>query len=87
MESSFELFQKLGLQIYASQFMASEVIPLKFVLFNLESVERKGKITKKNREGNFNFPMCIISVSQSSAQTIGKFEQIGKITIYVISQG
>ena len=38
-----ELFQKLHLQIYASQFMASQVIPLPFVALNLESMERKGK--------------------------------------------
>ena len=39
------------------------------------------------KEGNFNFPMFSISISQSSVQAIGKFEQIGKITIYIISQG
>ena len=38
-----ELFQKLHLQIYASQFMTSQIIPLPFLLFYLESVERKGK--------------------------------------------
>ena len=42
-----ELFQKLHLQIYASHFMTSCIIPLSFVLLNLESLERKGKITKK----------------------------------------
>ena len=42
----FELFQKLHLQIYACQFMASWIIPLPFVLLNLEIVEEKGKITK-----------------------------------------
>ena len=36
-----ELFQKLHLQIYASQFMTSQIIPLPFVLLNLEGVERK----------------------------------------------
>ena len=40
-----ELFQKLHLQIYASQFMTSQIIPLPFVLLYLESVERE-KITK-----------------------------------------
>ena len=39
----FELFQKLHPQIYGSQFMTSWIIPLPFVFFNLESVERKGK--------------------------------------------
>ena len=39
------LFQKLHLQIYASQFMTSQIIPLPFVLLHLESVERE-KITK-----------------------------------------
>ena len=39
----FELFQKLHLQIYGNQFMASYIIPLPFVLLNLECVERKGK--------------------------------------------
>ena len=39
------------------------------------------------REGNFNFPMFSISISQSSVQAIGKFEQIGKITVYIITQG
>ena len=38
-----ELFQKLHLQIYASQFMTSQIIPPPFVLLYLESVERKGK--------------------------------------------
>ena len=39
----FELFQKLYQQIYVSQFMTSQIIPLPFVLLNLESVDRKGK--------------------------------------------
>ena len=39
----FELFQKIYLQIYASQFMTSKIISFPFVLLNLESVERKGK--------------------------------------------
>ena len=43
----FELFQKLHLQIYASQFMISEITPLSFVLLNLESVERKDKKLQK----------------------------------------
>ena len=38
-----ELFQKLHLQIYASQFMTLQIILLPFVLLNLESVKRKGK--------------------------------------------
>ena len=42
----FELFQKLHLQIYANQFMTSEIIPLPFAHLNLESVEWKGKNTK-----------------------------------------
>ena len=37
----FELFRKLHLLIHASQFMTSEIIPLSFVLLNLESVERE----------------------------------------------
>ena len=41
-----ELFQKLHLKIYASQFMTSQIIPLPFVLLYLESKERKGKNTK-----------------------------------------
>ena len=41
------LFQKLHLQIYASQFMASWIIPLLFGLLSLESVERKKKNSKK----------------------------------------
>ena len=43
----FELFQKLPLQIYASQFMTSKIIPLPFVFLNLGIVERKGKNYKK----------------------------------------
>ena len=39
----FELFQKLHLLIYATQFMTSEIIPLPLVLLHLEGVERKGK--------------------------------------------
>ena len=38
-----ELFEKLHLQIYASQFMALQIIPLPLNLLYLESVERKGK--------------------------------------------
>ena len=44
----FELFQKLHLQIYAGHFMTSQIIPLSFVLLNLESVERKGKNYKRD---------------------------------------
>ena len=40
----FELCQKLHLQIYASQFMTSKIIPVPFALLNLESLERE-KIT------------------------------------------
>ena len=36
-----ELFQKLHLQIYASQFKTSLIFPLPFVLLYLESVEGK----------------------------------------------
>ena len=39
----FELFKKLHLQIYASQFITSQIFPLLFVLLNPEIVERKGK--------------------------------------------
>ena len=38
-----ELYQKLHLKIYSSQFMTSQIIPLPFVLLYLESKERKGK--------------------------------------------
>ena len=44
----FELFQKLHLQIYANQCMTL-IIPLSFVLLNLESVEKKRRKYK-----NFN---------------------------------
>ena len=43
---AFQLFQKLHLLIYASQFMTSQIIPLLFFLMNLESVEKKEKNTK-----------------------------------------
>ena len=46
MKAVFELFQKLHLVIYASQFMASYIIPISFVPLNLESVERRGKLQK-----------------------------------------
>ena len=36
-----ELFQKLHLQIYVSQFMTSQIIPLPLVLLYLGSVERE----------------------------------------------
>ena len=36
-----ELFQKLCLLTYASQSMTPQIIPLPFVLFYLESVERE----------------------------------------------
>ena len=42
----FELFPKLHLQIYASHFMTSQIIPLPFALLNLES----GKEGKKSRK-------------------------------------
>ena len=38
----FELLQKLHVLIYAGQFM-TQIIPLSFVLLNLESAERKGE--------------------------------------------
>ena len=38
-----KLFQKLHLQIYANQFMTSQITSLSFVLLYLESMERKGK--------------------------------------------
>ena len=41
-----ELFQKSHLQIYASRFMASQIIPLSFALLYLESMESKGKSYK-----------------------------------------
>ena len=41
----FELLQKLHVLIYAGQFM-TQIIPLSFVLLNLESVERKGETYK-----------------------------------------
>ena len=41
-----ELFQNLHLQIYVSQFMTSQIIPLPLVLFYPESVDRKGKTYK-----------------------------------------
>ena len=47
LETMFELFQKLHLLFYANLFMTSNIIPLSFVLLNLESVERKGKNYKK----------------------------------------
>ena len=55
----FELFQKLHLQIYASQFITSEIIPLPFVSLNLESVEGKVKNLQKfeylkNKKSFFN---------------------------------
>ena len=37
------MYYILHLVIYASQFIASQIIPLLFVLLNLESVERKTK--------------------------------------------
>ena len=52
----FELFQKLYLQIYASQFMTSQIIPRPFVRLSLESVERneKKKTEKFERKENEN---------------------------------
>ena len=43
----FELFQKLHLQIYANQFITSQIIPVPFVLLSMKSVERKGKKIQK----------------------------------------
>ena len=44
----FELFQKLHLQIYVSQFMTLQIIPLRFFLLYLEIVERKEKKLQKS---------------------------------------
>ena len=41
-----ELFQKLHLQIYASQFMTSQINPLSFVLLYLESGKEGKKLQK-----------------------------------------
>ena len=41
-----ELFQKLHLQIYASQFMTSQIIPLPLVLLCLEVWKGREKINK-----------------------------------------
>ena len=41
-----ELFQKLHLQIYASQFMTSQIIPLPLVLLYLEVWKGREKINK-----------------------------------------
>ena len=38
------------------------------------------------KEGNFCFPKYSISVYQTSIDRIRKFEAVGKITLYVISQ-
>ena len=43
----FELFQILHQQVFPSQFMTSEIVPLPFVLLNLESLERQGKKLQK----------------------------------------
>ena len=48
----FELFQKLNLLIYASQFM-TEIILLLFVLLILERMERKGKKQKFEYKKSF----------------------------------
>ena len=45
----------MHLQIYASQFMTSQIIPLPFVLLYLESVERKGKNYKSLNENEKSF--------------------------------
>ena len=45
-KTTVELFPRLYLQIYASQFMTSQINPLPFDLLYLESVERKGKKLK-----------------------------------------
>ena len=43
----FELFKKSPLLIYASQFMKPYIIPLSFILLNLEIGGTKGKNYKK----------------------------------------
>ena len=40
---SLVIYYILHLQIYTSQFMTSKIIPLIFILLNLESVGRKGE--------------------------------------------
>ena len=49
----FEFFQKLYLQIYASQFMTPQIILLPFVLLYLESVARKGEIEYLENKKSF----------------------------------
>ena len=44
-EAVFELFQKVHLLIYGSQFM-TQIVPLSFVLFNLESGKERKKLQK-----------------------------------------
>ena len=41
--SGFKWFQKTHLQLYVSQFITSKIIPLPFVLLNLENAGEKGK--------------------------------------------
>ena len=60
----FELFEKLHSLIYAIQFMTSQVIPLSFVLLNLESVEKKGKITKMRTSQEQKEPLDEMQISQ-----------------------
>ena len=39
----YKVVFELNLKIYARQFMTSVIIPLQFVLLNLESVQKKAK--------------------------------------------
>ena len=49
----FELFQKLHMLLYATQLMTLKIIPLLFVLLNLEIVERKGKFEYLDNKRRF----------------------------------
>ena len=64
-EAVFELLQKLHLLINARQFMASQFIPLPFVLSNLGSVKRKELQKIKYLENEKNFLDEIKSIFKS----------------------
>ena len=53
----------------------------------LENSFSHASATKKIREVTFYFPNCSIWISESSVDTTVKLKLIGKMVLYVISQG
>ena len=63
------------------------VAEVQVIQSNTEKVFHMQTWQENRRKANFYFPKYSVSLSQGSVETIGKLKAIGKITLYVISQG